>query len=59
LTENSARLLFLFGRSIVEVTTSNRTEQRALKNTIADADLILETSPELPQNRTKAVRDLS
>jgi hypothetical protein len=38
--------------------TSNRTELRALKNMIADADLILETAPELPENRTKAARDL-
>ena len=37
---------------------SNRTELNALKNLISEADLILETTPRLPQNRTAACRDL-
>lgn len=36
---------------------SNRTELNALKNLISEADLILETSPALPQNRTGAARE--
>jgi hypothetical protein len=34
-----------------------RTELNALKNLISEADLILETSPPLPQNRTGAARE--
>jgi hypothetical protein len=33
------------------------TELRALRNLISEADLILETSPALPQNRTGAARE--
>jgi hypothetical protein len=36
---------------------SSRTELRALRNLIAEADLILETSPLLPENRTDAARE--
>jgi hypothetical protein len=36
---------------------SSRTELKALRNLIAEADLILETSPALPQNRTGAARE--
>jgi hypothetical protein len=36
---------------------SNR-ELHALRNLISEADLILETSPALPENRTGAARDL-
>ena len=36
---------------------SGRTELRALRNLIAEADLILETSPALPQNRTATARE--
>jgi hypothetical protein len=36
---------------------SGRTELRALRNLISEADLILETSPALPQNRTGAARE--
>lgn len=34
-----------------------RTELRALRNLISEADLILETSPALPENRTNAARE--
>ena len=34
-----------------------RSSLQALKNLIADADLILETAPPLPENRTAACRD--
>lgn len=37
---------------------SNRTELRSLKNMLTQADLILSTSPPLPQNRTAACREL-
>ena len=37
---------------------SNRTELRSLKNLLTQADLILSTSPPLPQNRTGACREL-
>jgi len=37
---------------------SNRTELAALKNMIAEADLILETLPALPENRTARCREL-
>jgi hypothetical protein len=33
-------------------------ELHALRNLISEADLILETSPTLPQDRTSAARDL-
>jgi hypothetical protein len=36
---------------------SSRTELNALRNLISEADLILETTPPLPQNRTGAARD--
>jgi hypothetical protein len=36
---------------------SNRTELNALRNLIAEADLILETTPPLPENRTGAARE--
>jgi hypothetical protein len=36
---------------------SSRTELNALKNLISEADLILETAPALPQNRTGAARE--
>ena len=37
---------------------SNRAELTALKNMIAEADLILETVPALPENRTTRCREL-
>jgi hypothetical protein len=37
---------------------SNQTELRTLKNLISQADRILATSPELPENRTAACREL-
>jgi hypothetical protein len=37
---------------------SNRAELAALKNMIAEADLILETIPTLPENRTARCREL-
>jgi hypothetical protein len=36
---------------------SNRTELKTVKSLIEDADLILETKPYLPQNRTAATRE--
>ena len=36
---------------------TGRTELRALRNLISEADLILETSPPPPQNRTGAARE--
>jgi hypothetical protein len=36
---------------------SNRAELTALKNLISQADRILATSPELPENRTAAARE--
>jgi hypothetical protein len=36
---------------------TGRTELNALRNLISEADLILETSPALPQNRTGAARE--
>jgi hypothetical protein len=36
---------------------SNRTELTALKNLISQADQILATAPELPENRTAAARE--
>ena len=36
---------------------SDRTSLLALKNLIADTDLILETTPDLPQNRTACCRE--
>lgn len=37
---------------------SNQTELRTLKSLISQADRILETAPELPENRTAACREL-
>lgn len=37
---------------------SNRTELATLKRLIAEADLILETAPPLPENRTSRCREL-
>jgi hypothetical protein len=37
---------------------SDRASLQALKNIIAEVDLILETTPELPQNRTGRSREL-
>jgi hypothetical protein len=37
---------------------SNRAELAALKNMIAEVDLILETLPALPENRTARCREL-
>jgi hypothetical protein len=37
---------------------SGRTELQALRNLIAEADVILETTPPLPENRTAASREL-
>lgn len=37
---------------------SNRSELSALKNLIAETDLILETLPALPENRTARCREL-
>jgi len=37
---------------------SNKTELRALRNLLSQADRILATSPELPENRTAACREL-
>ena len=37
---------------------SNRSELYALKNLIAETDLILETLPPLPENRTGRAREL-
>jgi len=36
---------------------SDRTSLQALKNLISQADLILETAPSLPENRTAACRE--
>jgi len=36
---------------------SDRKSLQALRNLISEADLILETSPALPQNRTAAARE--
>jgi hypothetical protein len=36
---------------------SDRSSLLALKNLIAEADLILETTPDLPQNRTASCRE--
>jgi hypothetical protein len=36
---------------------SDRSSLHALKNLIAEADLILETAPVLPENRTAAARE--
>jgi hypothetical protein len=36
---------------------SNRTELTALKNLISQADRILATAPDLPENRTAAARE--
>jgi len=36
---------------------SDRSSLLALKNLIADTDLILETTPDLPQNRTACCRE--
>jgi hypothetical protein len=36
---------------------TDRSSLQALKNLIADTDLILETTPDLPQNRTACCRD--
>jgi hypothetical protein len=36
---------------------ANRTELSTLKNLISQADLILATAPELPENRTAACRE--
>ena len=36
---------------------SDRSSLQALKNLIAEADLILETTPPLPENRTGAARE--
>jgi hypothetical protein len=35
----------------------DRSSLEALKNLIAEADLILETTPSLPENRTAAARE--
>jgi len=37
---------------------SNRTELKALKNLISEADLIISTTDPLPENRTAACREL-
>ena len=37
---------------------SNRTELRSLKNLLKQADLVLSTSPPLPENRTACCREL-
>ena len=37
---------------------TNQTELRTLKNLISQADRILATAPELPENRTAACREL-
>ncbi|MGB6783902.1 MAG: hypothetical protein WBE36_17710, partial [Terracidiphilus sp.] len=37
---------------------SQRAELRTLKNLLSQADRILATSPELPENRTAACREL-
>jgi hypothetical protein len=36
---------------------SNQTELRTLKSLISQADLILATTPEMPENRTAAARE--
>jgi len=36
---------------------SDRNSLQALKNLISEADLILETTPDLPQNRTASCRE--
>ena len=36
---------------------SDRSSLQALKNLISDTDLILETTPDLPQNRTACCRE--
>ena len=36
---------------------ADRSSLQALRNLIAEADLILETTPPLPQNRTNAARE--
>jgi hypothetical protein len=38
--------------------SSNRTELAALRNLIAETDLLLATSPSLPENRTARCREL-
>jgi hypothetical protein len=43
---------------MVKGMASNRAELTALKNLLAQADRILETSPTLPENRTGACREL-
>jgi hypothetical protein len=37
---------------------SNRSDLKALRSLISEADLILETTPKLPQNRTARSREL-
>jgi hypothetical protein len=56
-TVNSYRLQFVHNRSYRGIVPSAKTELNALKNLISEADLIPETTPALPQNRTGACRE--
>jgi hypothetical protein len=56
--ENSERLPIPKPHRIVKGMASNRPELAALKNMIAEADLILETIPTLPENRTARCHEL-
>jgi hypothetical protein len=50
-------LLFPGNRRNNEDMPSDRASLQALKNLIAEADLLLETAPALPQNRTACCRE--
>jgi len=51
-------LAFYINRSYRQFMASNQTELRTLKNLLLQADHILESAPELPENRTNACREL-
>jgi hypothetical protein len=57
LAEKQRAIAFPRGPPYREGMPSNRTELQALKNLIADASLTLETTPDLPQNRTASCRE--
>src|SRR5437660_3018089 len=56
--ENSGRLLISVSRRILRGMASERTELTALKKLLGEADQILATTPELPENRTARCREL-
>jgi len=52
-----SKQLALEARATIEIMAIDRASLESLRDLVADASLMLETSPDLPQNRTANCRE--